>query len=108
MHYIAYSMNLLNGVGSIVRELREDAGMTRQVLSEQTGISVRFLAQLEAGEGNISLLRLAEVAARLGSSAGELVSDAETRLRARERGPMVALLGLRGAGKSTIGPKLAT
>jgi XRE family aerobic/anaerobic benzoate catabolism transcriptional regulator len=94
-------------LGTLIRELREDAGMTRQALSEKTGVSVRFLAQLESGEGNISLRRLAEVAAMLGSSAGELVSDAEARLRARERGPMVALLGLRGAGKSTIGRKLA-
>jgi len=100
-------MSLLKAVGAIVRELREDSGMTRQMLSEQTGVSVRFLAQLEAGEGNISLLRLADVAGMLGSSAGELVSDAEARLRARERGAMVALLGLRGAGKSTIGPRLA-
>src|SRR5262249_40110044 len=87
--------------------LREDAGMTRQTLSEQTGVSLRFLAQLESGEGNISLLRLADVATMLGSSAGELVSDAEARLRARERGPMVALLGLRAAAKPTIGPSLA-
>src|SRR5262245_54761118 len=100
-------MTLLKALGAIIRERREDSGMTRQMLSEQTGVSVRFLAQLEAGEGNISLLRLADVASMLGSAAGELVSDAEARLRTRERGPMVALLGLRGAGKSTIGPRLA-
>ncbi len=67
-------------------------------------MSERFLAQLEGGSGNISLLRFAEVARALGMSPASLLAAAE-QVDAAQRS--VALLGLRGAGKSTVGTSLA-
>jgi XRE family aerobic/anaerobic benzoate catabolism transcriptional regulator len=95
--------HLLEELGRAVRERRSARGLTLKDLSEKAGVSTRFLADLEAGRGNISVLRLHDVAVALGTTASELL-DGETRhVRARP----VALLGLRGAGKSTIGKKLA-
>lgn len=74
-------------------------------LSELCEVSPRFLASLEAGDGNISVARLCDVAHALGTTAAELLQgvDDDGERPARR----IALLGLRGAGKSTIGPKLA-
>jgi XRE family aerobic/anaerobic benzoate catabolism transcriptional regulator len=81
--------------------LRESRGLTRADLSERSGLSVRFLARIEAGDGNLSLLRLIHLAEALDTAPDVL-------LRApRPRGPVIALTGLRGAGKSTVGPLLA-
>jgi XRE family transcriptional regulator, aerobic/anaerobic benzoate catabolism transcriptional regulator len=126
--------DLLAPVGAAVRRLREQRGLSRRALSETSGVSERFLADLEAGSGNISVARLGEVARALGTSAGALLTEAEGRvpyaasallaglsrdelheaerwLRARFSSggaePLVALVGLRGAGKSTIGRALA-
>lgn len=89
-------------LGTVVRTLRERAGLTRSRLAEDSGVSLRFLAQLEGGEGNISYLRLRRVAEALGSDVASLVKSAETQTR---RPPV--LLGMRGAGKSTVGAALA-
>jgi len=94
---------LLATVGTRVRAMRDRLGWSRRELSQRCGVSERFLAQLEAGDGNISLVRFAEVAAALGSTPAELLADATPR---PETAP-IALLGVRGAGKSTIGPALA-
>jgi XRE family aerobic/anaerobic benzoate catabolism transcriptional regulator len=93
--------SLLSTVGARVRAARERLGLSRRELSERCGVSERFLAQLEGGEGNISLARFAEVAAALETSPAELLADAG---QVRKQ---VALLGVRGAGKSTIGLRLA-
>ena len=74
---------LLMGVGLAVRRLRDGRGMTRRGLARKSGVSERFLADLEAGQGNISVARLHEVARALGTSAGELLL-AEQRSRRRE------------------------
>src|SRR5213078_3522328 len=66
------------------------------------GLSVRFLVQLEAGEGNISVSRLDDVARALKLPASELLTE-----RDADTPRTVALLGLRGAGKTTIGRQLA-
>jgi hypothetical protein len=59
------------------------------------------LARIESGDGNVSLVRLVHLADALDTSPDAL-------LRApRPRGPVIALTGLRGAGKSTVGPLLA-
>src|SRR5262249_24557986 len=61
-------------VGRRVRATREERGWSRRELSERSGVSERFLAQLETGRGNISLVRFAEVAAALGTTPAELLS----------------------------------
>jgi XRE family aerobic/anaerobic benzoate catabolism transcriptional regulator len=84
-----------------VRALRRERGWTRADLSRRSGLSVRFLARVESGDGNISVLRLDDLARALGTTAEEL-------LRAeRHSAVVVCLVGLRGAGKSTVGPRLA-
>lgn len=86
-----------------MRALREERRLSRRALSERSGVSERFLAQLEAGEGNISLARFADVAAALGLAPAELLAGVDA-----SPGPApVALLGVRGAGKSTVGVALA-
>jgi len=95
--------HLLDELGRAVRERRSARGLTLKDLSEKAGVSVRFLADLEAGRGNISVLRLHDVAVALGTTAAALLDGEVKRAGPRP----VALLGLRGAGKSTIGKKLA-
>jgi XRE family aerobic/anaerobic benzoate catabolism transcriptional regulator len=91
----------LRRLAARVRRLRESKGWTRGELAERSGLSVRFLARIEAGDGNLSLVRLVHLAAALDTTPDAL-------LRApRPRGPVIALTGLRGAGKSTVGPLLA-
>jgi XRE family aerobic/anaerobic benzoate catabolism transcriptional regulator len=94
---------LLQGIGSAVRRLRDGRGLTRRELAEKSGVSERFLADLETGQGNISVVRLHEVARALGTSAGEVLLAAQPDHAERR---VVALVGLRGAGKSTIGKAL--
>jgi XRE family transcriptional regulator, aerobic/anaerobic benzoate catabolism transcriptional regulator len=99
MQYIA-DVTFLETVGAAVRAQRERRGLSRRELAETSGVSERFLAQLETGDGNISLRRFAEVAHSLGTTpAALMVMEVETKL--------IALLGVRGAGKSTIGAALA-
>lgn len=93
----------LAGLGERVRAWRTDHGMTRKALSEASGVSERYLAQLESGQGNISVLLLRKVARAMGVPIEHLVRDEEPSPRAGR----VALIGLRGAGKSTLGKKLS-
>jgi XRE family aerobic/anaerobic benzoate catabolism transcriptional regulator len=93
----------LETVGENVRALRKRLHLSRRELSERSGISERFLAELEAGKGNISLTRFARVAAALGITPGKLLSAAGEDAQKNA----IALLGVRGAGKSTIGAALA-
>jgi XRE family aerobic/anaerobic benzoate catabolism transcriptional regulator len=95
------SHGTLDLLASRVRRLRETRGWSRAELAARSGLSVRFLARIEAGDGNVSLVRLVHLADALDTAADAL-------LRAqRKRGPVIALTGLRGAGKSTVGPLLA-
>jgi XRE family aerobic/anaerobic benzoate catabolism transcriptional regulator len=124
-------------MGRQVREARERRGFARKVLSQQSGVSERYLAQLEAGEGNASVLLLRSVARALGMPLTELLDHRESSVEQRlirrflERLPehrledvvfrlmrdfghdealrrkRVALVGLRGAGKTTLGEALA-
>ena len=68
----------LVALGERVRALRDRAGITRKALSLKTGVSERHLANLEYGEGNVSVLVLAEVAAALNCSLAELIGDFTT------------------------------
>ena len=100
MHYIAH-VTLLESVGAAVRGHRERRGWSRRELAAECGVSERFLAQLETGTGNISLRRFAEVAAALGTTPAALLAPTGTRHKP------IALLGVRGAGKSAVGAALA-
>ncbi len=95
----------LETVGHAVRAHRERRGWSRRELAAQSGVSERFLAQLETGEGNISLRRFADVAHSLGTTPSALLASADAPAEAGQR--PIALLGVRGAGKSTVGAALA-
>ena len=124
-------------LGGRVRAWRARRGMTRRVLAADSGLSERFLADVESGKGNVSINSLESVARALNISILELLQDAPrpalaqiqnllsnlddaqldqaremlgnafglTDAQGRER--RVALIGLRGAGKSTLGAQLA-
>ncbi|MEZ5675124.1 MAG: helix-turn-helix transcriptional regulator [Thalassovita sp.] len=125
---------LITRVGERVRKARERKGIPRRVLSEISGVSPRYLAQLEAGEGNISIGLLQRVAIALdhriewlmteedpwSSEAlhvAELYRSANTATRQQVmnllrpessqemRAQRICLIGLRGAGKSTLGQR---
>lgn len=126
---------VIERVGSRVRRLRAERAMTVRELAERSGLSPRFISQLEAGEANIAIGRLAALAAALGSDLRYIVEDDGERSGARaaierllagrteeelaicvraieamfgeRRHAAIALLGLRGAGKSTLGPRAA-
>jgi XRE family aerobic/anaerobic benzoate catabolism transcriptional regulator len=76
--------------------------LTIREVAERSGVSVRFLIQLESGRGNISVKRLADLAHALEMPPADLLRDDDERQRRT-----IALLGLRGAGKTTIGKQLA-
>ena len=93
----------LSRLGERVRAWRIESGTTRKSLAAASAVSERYLAQLEAGQGNISVLLLRRVARAMGVPVESLVKEDDAAPQ-RER---VALIGLRGAGKSTLGAKLA-
>ena len=100
-HYTAHmSESILNHLGATVRSLRRARGLSQSRLAEESGLSRRYMAQLEAGTANVSVLRLAQVADVLGVHSWELLAGRDQQMQ-------LALLGLRGAGKSTVGRSLA-
>jgi XRE family aerobic/anaerobic benzoate catabolism transcriptional regulator len=129
------SGKFLETLGKKVRALRVASGRSIHDLAELAGLSPRFLSQLEAGRGNISVARLAGVAAALEASLHSLIPTTEEEIslrgqvwelvencpaddleelhtwlstRQKRRIPRsIALVGVRGAGKSTIGRMLA-
>lgn len=103
LHYIS-EVTYLEAVGAQVRAHRERRGWSRRELAGHCGVSERFLAQLETGDGNISLRRFAEVAHSLGTTPSALLAVADAPADAAKP---IALLGVRGAGKSTVGEALA-
>lgn len=92
---------LLLRLGATVRALRKARGWSRRDLAGRTAISERFLADVEAGTANPSVLRLASLSQALGVEIQALL------IAPAEGARHIALLGLRGAGKSTVGPLLA-
>jgi XRE family aerobic/anaerobic benzoate catabolism transcriptional regulator len=97
--------SLLHALGAAVRARRNECRLTLRALAEKAHVSERFLVQLETGEGNISVARLQDVAEAMGTSAAQLLLACE-----QEEAPardVVALIGLRGAGKTTIGQVVA-
>jgi XRE family aerobic/anaerobic benzoate catabolism transcriptional regulator len=94
--------DLLAALGRRARELRVERGWTLREVAERSGVSPRFLVQLEGGRGNISVRRLADVAKALDTTPSALLDRSDEPAQ-----PVVALLGLRGAGKTTVGRRLA-
>jgi XRE family aerobic/anaerobic benzoate catabolism transcriptional regulator len=94
--------DVLVGLGRRTRAHRIARGFTIREVAERSGVSPRFLVQLESGDGNISVRRLADVATALDTTAAALLTDSPAPAPS-----VVALLGLRGAGKTTIGRRLA-
>jgi XRE family aerobic/anaerobic benzoate catabolism transcriptional regulator len=101
-HIAAMPDEVLRELGARARTLRVQRGWTLREAAERSGLSARFLVQLESGRGNISVRRLVDVARALGTTAAELLAEPQ-----RESKRVIALLGLRGAGKTTIGRRLA-
>lgn len=93
---------LLEEVGKRVRAQRKARGLTLKALAAGAGLSERFVGALEAGRANISVLNLAQVGQVLALPLSALLEGAQ----AAPPG-VIALLGLRGAGKSTVGKALA-
>jgi XRE family transcriptional regulator, aerobic/anaerobic benzoate catabolism transcriptional regulator len=97
------SAALLSEVGRRVRARRKARELTLKALAAGAGLSERFVSELEAGRANISVLNLAQVAQVLELSLSTLFEGAP----AAPAPGVIALLGLRGAGKSTVGKALA-
>jgi XRE family transcriptional regulator, aerobic/anaerobic benzoate catabolism transcriptional regulator len=128
----------LEQLGQRVRTTRALRGMSRKVLAKVSGISERYIAQLESGKGNVSIVLLRRVSQAMGAHIEDLIPDGETApdwavirdlmrkatpaqiAQAKDilaghgasahRAPTfagIALIGLRGAGKTTLGRILA-
>lgn len=135
---LEYDANATLGeLGGRVRAWRTRRGMTRKVLAADSGLSERFLADVESGKGNVSINSLEAAASALNITVIDLLQDAPRPALARAssllarlddtqldqayallgnafdlgdtegREQRVALIGLRGAGKSTLGAQLA-
>jgi XRE family aerobic/anaerobic benzoate catabolism transcriptional regulator len=126
-------------IGRLVRLARAKRGMTRRQLAQESGASERYLAQIESGQGNPSVIILKSIADALGvpiielvprtngrtaamtqildllgrmplselPAVAELIERRAAQDAATDRGRRIALIGLRGAGKSTLGKRLA-
>lgn len=94
---------LLRAFGARLRAARRQSGQSAVELARRAELSRRFLTEAEAGRANPSLLSLARLAPALGLSLAELV---DLPVRAY-RGGRIALVGLRGAGKTSVGRRLA-
>jgi len=90
-------------LGARLRELREERGVSLAELARRAGVSRRYLTEAEAGRANPTVLVLERLATALETRSASLLGG-EAAGRASER---VALLGLRGAGKSSVGRLLA-
>jgi len=99
---------LLAQLGARVRRIRQQLGLPIAELAARSQVSPRLISELQAGRANISLGGLVRVAGALNTSVGRLIAEAEGESRESAGRPMVvSLLGIRGAGKTTIGAGLA-
>jgi XRE family aerobic/anaerobic benzoate catabolism transcriptional regulator len=89
-------------LGGQLRLLREQRGLPLAELARRAGVSRRYLTEAEGGRANLSVEVLLRVAEALGERPERLVA-----LAAEARVERVALVGLRGAGKTTVGRLLA-
>jgi len=87
----------LRTLGERVRELRARRGMTRRSLASESGVSERYLAQLEAGQGNASILVIRHLAHAFGIAPEVLVAASD---RAPETAGVIATIRSLSAGWS--------
>src|SRR5262245_219288 len=87
-------------LGGRLRGLREEAGLPLAELARRAGVSRRYLTEAEGGRANLTVAVLVRLAEALGTTPGLL-------LEVGARPERIALVGLRGAGKSTVGKVLA-
>src|SRR5271156_3177547 len=73
----------LRGLGLRVRELRSRRGMTRKMVAQESDVSERHLAQLELGDGNVSIVLLRRIATALNISLAELFAAEASNSDAR-------------------------
>jgi XRE family aerobic/anaerobic benzoate catabolism transcriptional regulator len=132
--------SFLEELGQRVRTMRGLCGMSRKTLAKVSGISERYIAQLEGGKGNVSIVLLRRLSGAMGIHLEDLVAtdplsqdwqvirdllrkatpsqiaQAKDALSGKMSGSAthrqapfagIALIGLRGAGKSTLGRMLA-
>ena len=92
-------------LGERVRSLRARRGLSRKAAAARARVSERHWANLETGVGNASILVLLQVAKALQCSLVTLLEEAPEAGNLRRQ--HIALIGLRGAGKSTLGQRLA-
>ena len=97
------NQGFLRELGRRLRAAREEVGLSLADTARRAGVSRRHLTEGEAGRANLTILVLARLAGVLGRPLADLL-DIPLRGRGGER---VALVGLRGAGKSTVGRRLA-
>jgi XRE family aerobic/anaerobic benzoate catabolism transcriptional regulator len=137
-----HEASFLEQLGQRVRTMRALRGMSRKVLARVSGISERYIAQLESGKGNVSIVLLRRVSNAMGAhledlipstdpapdwqgdwqvirdllrkaspgqiaQAKDILSGGSTATHRRSSFAGIALIGLRGAGKSTLGKILA-
>ncbi|MBI5496820.1 MAG: helix-turn-helix domain-containing protein [Deltaproteobacteria bacterium] len=95
---------LLAALGGSVRARRTERGWSLRDLARRAGLSERFVGQVENGVGNPAVTRLHDLARALDCSMADLLPGEGVATRAR---PAVALVGLRGAGKTSVGRLLA-
>jgi XRE family transcriptional regulator, aerobic/anaerobic benzoate catabolism transcriptional regulator len=98
---------VLRALATSVRARRASHGLTIRALAALAGVSERFLVQLESGEGNISVARLYDLAEALETNPAELLGSSPPCAAGPKHAKVVALLGVRGAGKSTVGQLVA-
>ena len=133
----AAETDFLDQLGQRVRRMRGLAGMSRKVLAQVSGISERYIAQLESGKGNVSIVLLRRIANAINAPLDDIIPGSEPSpdwpvirdllkkaspskiaevkdlLAGGASAPLrrsfsgIALIGLRGAGKSTLGKMLA-
>src|SRR3977135_2138137 len=73
----ASEAHFLEQLGQRVRTTRALRGMSRKVLAKVSGISERYIAQLESGKGNVSIVLLRRVSHAMGAHLEDLIPDAE-------------------------------
>ena len=93
---------LLHILGKRIRQQRKKRLLTQSDLAQQSGVSLRFVAQLESGKGNVSVQKLASICFVLDISLSKIFRGIGTG-----HAKILSLVGMKGAGKTTLGKMLS-